>query len=240
MFFAKAPQSQTMNQTIKLSLRLSAAAEMVREGSVVADVGTDHAYLPIYLCQTGRAVRAVASDVNEGPIARARENIAARGLSDRIDTLLCDGLCGIEPYRPTDILILGMGGELIVRILSDAPFVRDRSVRLILQPMTHPEAVRAYLCQNGYAIVEERLIDEEKIYQILCAEYTGAQEEYTPLELLVGRQNLARRDECAQKVCERFRAVFTERLRGKRSVGGDTSVEERMLDEIAKWEENRR
>ena len=75
-----------MNEQQKLSKRLSAAADMVRAGAVVADVGTDHAYVPIALCLSGRAVRAVASDINEGPLARARENIAARGLSARIDT----------------------------------------------------------------------------------------------------------------------------------------------------------
>ncbi len=226
-----------MKETPKLSLRLASAAEMVRAGAVVADVGTDHAYLPIYLCATGCAARAVASDVNEGPIARARENICAWGLSDRIDTLLCDGLCGIEPYAPTDILILGMGGELIVRILSEAPFLKDGSRRLILQPMTHPEAVRAYLGSEGYTIVDERLIKEEKIYQIICAEYTGAREEYSALEALVGKKNLAGRTAVTCELVARWRAVFAERMRGKRQVGADVSEEERVLAEITQWEE---
>ena len=183
-----------MNEQPKLSKRLSAAADMVRAGAVVADVGTDHAYVPIALCLSGRAVRAVASDINEGPLARARENIAVRGLSARIDTVLCDGLSAIEAYHPTDVLILGMGGELIARIVADAPFLRASGIRLILQPMTHPEAVRASLCEMGFAIVEERLVLEEKIYQIFCAEYTGVHEEYSTLELLVGKQNLQRGD----------------------------------------------
>lgn len=232
------PQNQLMNEKPKLSGRLGAAAAFVREGAVVADVGTDHAYLPITLCLSGRATRAVASDVNEGPIARARENIRAWGLEDRIETRLADGLCGLADARPTDILILGMGGELIARILSDAPFVRDGAIRLVLQPMTHPEVVRAYLAQNGFTIVEERLIKEEKIYQILCAEYTGVCEEYTPLERLVGKQNLARRDALTHELCDRWRAVFLARLRGKRTVGGDTSEEERILAEIQSWEDN--
>lgn len=226
-----------MKETPKLSLRLQCAADMVRAGAVVADVGTDHAHLPIYLCATGRATRAVASDINAGPIARARENIATYGLSDRIDTLLCDGLCGIAPYAPTDILILGMGGELIVRILSDAPFLKEGKHRLILQPMTHPEAVRAYLGREGYTVVDERLIKEEKIYQIICAEYTGACEEYTELCALVGKKNLAVRDDVTRELCARWRSVFEERKRGKQSVGADVSDEERILAEIATWEE---
>ncbi len=235
---AETPQNQAMNEQRKLSQRLQCAADMVRAGAVVADVGTDHAYVPIALCLSGRATRAVASDINRGPLERARENIRVWGLEDRIDTLLCDGLSHIEPYRPTDVLILGMGGELIARILADAPFVRDAAIRLILQPMTHPEAVRAYLAQNGFTIVEERLIKEEKIYQIFCAEYTGEREEYTPLERLVGKQNLARRDATTHELCDRWRAVFLTRLQGKRTVGGDTSEEEQILAEIQSWEDN--
>ena len=227
-----------MNEQQKLSLRLSAAAEMVRAGAVVADVGTDHAYVPIALCLSGRAERAVASDIHEGPITRARENIAARGLSDRIDTILCDGLSAIEKYHPTDILILGMGGELIARILTDAPFIKCRSLRLILQPMTHPEVVRQTLCKLGFTIVEERLVLEEKIYQIFCAEYTGEHEEYSTLELLVGKQNLQRGDALTRALCDRWRSVFDTRLRGKRSVGGDVTDEERILTEIQTWEDN--
>ena len=227
-----------MNEQPKLSKRLTAAADMVRAGAVVADVGTDHAYVPIALCLSGRATRAVASDINEGPLARARENITVRGLSDRIDTVLCDGLSAIEPYHPTDVLILGMGGELIARIVADAPFLRVSGIRLILQPMTHPEAVRAALCEMGFAIVEETLVFEEKIYQIFCAEYTGEHEEYSTLELLVGKQNLQRGDALTRALCDRWRSVFGTRLSGKRSVGGDTTDEESILAEIQCWEDN--
>jgi tRNA (adenine22-N1)-methyltransferase len=226
-----------MSITQKLSQRLLAAASLVREGAVVADVGTDHAYLPIALCLSGRAVRAVASDVNEGPIARARSHVEEYGLCDRIATLRCDGLCGIEPYAPTDVLILGMGGDLIVRILSEARWLKDPSRRLILQPMTHPEAVRAFLAEQGFAIVEERLVKEGKIYQILSAEYVGVTEEYSALELLCGKQNLARRDGVTHELCARWRSVFEERLRGKRTAGEDTSDEEQILAEITRWEE---
>ena len=155
---------------IKLSRRLRAAADFVREGAVAADVGTDHAYLPIALCRAGRIRSAIASDVNEGPIMRAREHIAAFGLQEQITTLLCDGLSALEPYAPTDILVLGMGGELIVHILAGAPWLCREGIRLILQPMTHPEAVRRYLADGGFAIVEECLVEEGKIYQIIVAE----------------------------------------------------------------------
>ena len=157
------PIRTIMTSLPKISKRLQCAAELTRHGAILADVGTDHAYLPIYLCLAHKVARAIASDVNEGPLLRAREHIAAWGLQDQIDTVLCDGLEEIAPFAPTDILILGMGGELITDILTRAPFTKQPSVRLILQPMTHPEVLRRFLCENGYEIVEERLVREEKI-----------------------------------------------------------------------------
>lgn len=219
-------------QIPKLSRRLSAAADFVRQDAIVADVGTDHAYLPIALCLNGRVERAVASDVHEGPIARARENVRAYGLCDRIDTLLADGLCGIEMYAPTDILILGMGGELITHILECAPWTKQEGLRLVLQPMTHPEALRRFLWENGYRIEDETLVLEDKIYQILCAAYTGEREDFTALELLVGKENLRRRDGLTLALCARWQKVFGTRAEGKRSVGESTAEDEKILGEL--------
>lgn len=154
--------------------RLRTAAELVRQGAVFADIGTDHAYLPVFLCETERIVRAVAADIGEGPLAVAREHISARGLSHRIRTHLADGLTGLENEGLTDIAICGMGGELIVQILSAAPFIRDEGIRLILQPMTHAADLRYYLAREGFAITEERLARAAgKYYFCFAASFTG-------------------------------------------------------------------
>ena len=213
----------------KLSKRLRAAAELVRDGAYIADIGTDHAYLPVALCLEGRARGAVASDINEGPISHAREHINKYGLSGKIDAILADGLCAAEPYAPDDILILGMGGELIADILSRVEFIKNEKIRLILQPMTHAEAVRAFLCENGYAIVDEVLVRDDKIYQIICAEYTGETESYTDVELLLGRKNIERGGELFFETVERFKGVFSQRMQGKKKAMEDTSEEEKML-----------
>ena len=109
-----------MNNTLKLSPRLSAAASFVREGSFIADVGTDHAYLPIALVKEGRAKGAVASDINEGPYLCATKNVHEHSLAEKISTVHCPGLSGIDKFSPTDILICGMR----TRRLSRAKFKR--------------------------------------------------------------------------------------------------------------------
>ena len=184
---------------IKLTPRLMTAVPFIRTGRLTADIGTDHAYLPIYLCQTGRLTPvtagngellcAIAADINQGPVDRADEHIAAALLSERIRTVRTDGLTGLEVYDPDDVIIFGMGGELIASILAAAPWVRREGKRLILQPMTHAEKLRAYLLSAGYAITAETLSREgDRIYQTICAEPTDEPAtERSAAELAVGQ-----------------------------------------------------
>ena len=172
-----------------LEPRLFSAVSYVRLGASIADIGTDHAYLPIYLLREGIASGALACDIGAGPISCACENISAAGLSDRISTLQTDGLHGVERFSPDHILIFGMGGELIVKILSEAPWVCDPAIRLILQPMSRAEVVRKYLWENGFRIVGETLSQEDdRIYQTLCAEWCGKTEPFDPIDCLVGKR----------------------------------------------------
>lgn len=219
-------------QTLKLSKRLSAAADLVRENSFVADVGTDHAYLPLWLLLEGRIRGGVVSDINEGPLRRAVAHIRQYGCEGRLSTLLCDGLSALEAYAPEDIFILGMGGELIARILSDAPFTKKEGIRLILQPMTHPELLRAFLLKNGYEIVEEVLVKEEKIYQILVTEYTGNASEDDALSLLFGRINLTRGGALMEELLRRWEGILLRRLAGKQGAGESAREEEDLLSDI--------
>lgn len=224
----------------KLSKRLRRAADLVREGSFVADVGTDHAYLPIVLLAEGNIRGGVVSDINQGPIRRAQANIQACGMENRLTPVLCDGLSALAPYAPEDILILGMGGELIASILAASPWVKEGGRRLILQPMTHPEVLRRFLSEEGYSIEEETLVKEEKIYQILRATYTGERASYTETELLVGRQNLLRMDDLTVELLNHWTAVLAKRVEGKRAAGADTSQEDKLLQEIGEWNHDRK
>ena len=214
-----------------LTPRLRAVAELVREGAFVADVGTDHAYLPIALVKEGRAIGAVASDINEGPYLCATKNVHEHSLEDKISTVHCPGLSGIDKFSPTDILICGMGGELIASIIDDAPFVRNKNIRLVLQPMTHSEILRKYLLGNGFEIVVERIVKEDKLYQIICAEYTGNKnEKYTDTELLVGKINIKTGGELLLLLVSHHLAIFEKIRKAKLSANADASAEEKLIE----------
>ena len=219
-------------EKIKLDKRLSAAASFCRQGSFIADVGTDHAYLPLWLWERGMIRGGVVSDVNEGPITRAKMHINERGASKALSSELCDGLSSLEGYAPEDIFILGMGGELIARIIDGGRWTRKEGVRLILQPMTHADAVRRYLISNGYEIIDEALVKEDKIYQIIVAEYSGIISEYDEFELAFGRMNIERRSEIFVEFLVRMKDVMEKRMEGKRLAGADCDLEIEFLRRI--------
>ena len=212
-----------------LGARLSSAIPYVTRGGSVADVGTDHAYLPIHLVREGIVSRAVACDINEGPIESARAHIAAAGLSDRIATLRTDGLCGVEPFAPNDILVFGMGGELIARILSEAPWIRNGAIQLILQPMSRASVLRRWLCENGFSILGETLSYEEKYYQTVAARYTGEKTAWSDAEYAVGRLNIQTRPPLFEGFLRHEIAVLNKILAGKaRSEDADAGAERQL------------
>ena len=213
--------------------RLLSALLYLRRGDRVIDVGTDHAYLPICLIAGGIASSVLACDVNEGPIERARENIREAGLTDRIDVMQTDGLAGTAFFKPDSILIFGMGGELIVRIISQAPWIKDPSLRLILQPMSRASVLRAWLNENGFTIVGETLTKEDRIYQTVCAEWSGKSEPYTASELLIGKMRFHRQSPLSEPFLEEKIRVQSAIVAGKkRSSGVDPADDEQLLAEL--------
>ena len=216
----------------KISKRLLAAASLAKEGTRIADVGTDHAYLPIYLYATGRVSGGVVSDINRGPVERARANLCDYAAQSAFVALQTDGLSGIEKYAPEDIFILGMGGELIARIINDAPWVRREGVRLILQPMTHPELLREYLSREGFKISRELLVSEDKIYHIICAEYSGERTKLDNFEALFGKGNLSEPSEELYALLRRTRDIYSQRIAGKMLSGADSDYENEIIAKI--------
>ncbi len=219
-----------MQSKIMLSKRLGSAVPYVRQGARVVDVGTDHAYLPIHLVEAGIAQAALAADINRGPIECARANIAEVGLADRIDTLQTDGLHGVEAFVPDHVIVFGMGGELIERILAEAEWIKTPSVRLILQPMSRAATLRAWLIENGFAITGETLTyEDKKYYQTLAAEWCGDRIVYSEVELEVGRLNIERRPPIFEDFVRHEISVLDRVIAGKNQARAVDIAEEIMM-----------
>lgn len=155
---------------VRLSKRLTALAELVTEGKRLADIGTDHGYIPIDLCLKGRIPSAIAMDVNAGPLERAREHILEYGLALQIETRLSDGLQKLEPGEADTILIAGMGGGLVIKILTEGKRSMTGTEELILQPQSEIPKVRQYLREQGFTIVDEDMVEEDgKFYPMMKA-----------------------------------------------------------------------
>ncbi len=151
--------------SIRLSPRLQRIADYIPAGSRVIDVGTDHAYIPIWLLQTGRADHAVAADIRSGPLGRAAADAEKYEVSDRLQLLLTNGLSGVAPDSVDTVIIAGMGGETILGILEASPWALEK--RLILQPQTKPELLRAWLGERGCRVSDASLVyDTGRIYLV--------------------------------------------------------------------------
>jgi len=170
-----------------LGARLTAASSYVRENSVLADIGCDHALLPVYLALQGRIRLAYACDVAQKPLEKAKEAIMQYGVAGRVVPLLTNGLKGLEDKGITDITVCGMGGELAAEILKRADFVKNPSVRLIFQPMRRSFVLREYLLLSGFNIISESLCEEDgRVYECFCAHWSGKKQPYEEYELWLG------------------------------------------------------
>ncbi len=223
-------QTPLFVQIMHLDKRLTACADLVY-GRTVADIGTDHAYIPIALVESGRCGRAFASDIHHGPVERARRNVAEHGLSEKITVLCVPGLQSTEFADCDDIVIAGMGGEMIASILKEG---RDRiraNARLILQPMTKPERLRAYLWEHGYRTTDERAVYEgERIYQVFAAEQTGRNTPYTRAEALIGKRQEG--DSAYAALVQKTIRTLTARTDAKQGAGRDAADERELIAQL--------
>ena len=175
-----------MNIDTKITPRLKMVADLTPKCTLVADVGTDHGYLPIYLVNKGICEKAIAADINEGPLSAARKNIALTRVKDKIDTVLSDGLKNID--HADCVTICGMGGELIASILEHR---KEGMTRFVLQPQRSYDVLRCFLAKNGFEIKKEALSKEgDKMYCAFYAEYTGEKVIITQREALLGKGEL--------------------------------------------------
>lgn len=220
-----------MTKLPKLSERLMTALPYISGGEVVADIGTDHAYLPIYLILTGKASFTYACDINKGPCQKAIENARAYGVSDKVSVSRRDGITGLCDKGIDKFIIFGMGGELISQILSGENI--SDGVRFILNPMTKQEKLRSYLTENGFEILDENVVySDSKYYQIIYAEKNGKCEKLSPAEQKFGRINIKKRSRVFIEYAKKTRGELTLAKRMRDAAGAEKPDDDRLLFEL--------
>ena len=215
----------------KLSKRLEMVASYVPTGAIVADIGSDHAYLPCYLVHKGIASKAVAGEVVKGPYESAVRQVRTEGLTEQITVRMADGLAAVEKEDAVDtVTIAGMGGPLIVSILEKHPQALETVTRLILQPNIHAKAIREWALQHEWAILEEVILEEDdKVYEILVLQ-RGAMT-LTEVETLLGPKLIAQKSDVFTKKWTREIANW-ERVIGAIEKAGATAENEAKRKEL--------
>ena len=192
---------------MELSKRLQAVADLVSNGLIVADIGTDHGYIPIYLVKTKGAPYAYAMDVNHGPLIRARDHIAEYGLDTFIETRLSDGVREVRPGECECVVIAGMGGALTIKIMEEGKEIFKGLKEFVLQPQSELHKVREYLCQNEYCIVDENMVlDDGKFYPMFRV-VNRQSVEYDVIELRYGKLLLEQKNVVLKAFLEKEKSV---------------------------------
>ena len=209
------------HKMLQLQPRLQLLADLVPRGARLADIGTDHGYLPVYLLQRGHIASAIAADVGHEPLQHAVRTAEEYGVKG-IDFRLCDGLCGIAAHEADTVVIAGMGGETIIHILSAVEWPRQPGrCTLLLQPMTKAGELRRWLADNGFCFTAERLVwDKDFLYPVMIV--TGGQQgEVSDLQLEYGiclQDDPLYDDFLAQQIARLRRAADGKRKSDKEDV----------------------
>lgn len=214
---------------MQLSDRLSKIVSMVTKGLRVADVGTDHGYVPIALVRENISSKVIAMDVNKGPLLKAESNVKDAGLSEYIDLRLGDGLEALKPDEADCVVIAGMGGLLMQRILTDGEEVVNNLQEMVLSPQSDIHVIRRFIENHGFMIKEEAmLIEDGKFYTIIKA-VKGSTDTYSDIELKFGRYLLMTKDEVLFSYLNKEKKLLTgilDNLKGKETASSINRVEE--------------
>ncbi len=174
--------------SVNLTPRLSAVASLVKGGGVIADIGTDHGYLPIALVKEGKVSGAIASDINKGPLENARKSVEEEALSHKITLRLSDGLRQFKEDEADEIIFAGMGGTLIAEKLRETIWIKNKNLHFIFQPQSRAEDLRRFLYENGFEIINEVATHEgRRFYIAFDAVFTGAKADFTEGECFIGK-----------------------------------------------------
>lgn len=228
---------------LDISLRLKTIASMVEKCEVLVDVGTDHAYIPIYLVKKGICSKAIASDINKGPVEKAKFNIKLEGLKSKIECRLGSGLSTVVKNEVDVAVIAGMGGNLIRDIILQDEEVFKNMEYAILQPVQNPEVLREFIYKRGYEILDEELcIEEGKYYQILKVKFNKEPKNVDSIYYEVGEKLLEKKHplvkEFLQHLLNKYNKIYysikeeTE-LANKRKQ--EVEIKIKKLEELISW-----
>lgn len=221
---------------MKLDSRLSAVAGLVRKNSILADIGTDHAYLPVFLIENNVINSAIASDIGKGPLDNARKTVEKYGLTDKIQLRLSDGLKNFQPDEVNEISVAGMGGLLISEFIENTKWLKNDDIHLILQPMTHVEELRKCLFDNGFVIDNEVVAkDGDKLYIVLSAYYYSDKTAYTEMDLIVGRLSY-NEDELSKEYLNKIFNKYSKKLTALKKAHKECADLEKIVGELSKWQ----
>lgn len=173
---------------VNLTPRLSAAASLVRGGGIIADIGTDHGYLPVYLIQSGRVKGAIAADIGKMPLQNAAKTIENYDLDNVISLRLSDGLREFSEGDADEYVFAGMGGTLIAEKLAETPWIKNSNLHFVFQPQSRAEDLRKFLFENGFSINNELAVHEgRRVYITFDATYTGEIKPFTDADCFIGK-----------------------------------------------------
>ncbi len=221
---------------MKLDNRLMAVANLVRENSVLADIGTDHAYLPVYLVENRIIQKAIAADLRVGPLENAKDAVVSYGYGDKIELRLSDGLDNFAKNEVNEISVAGMGGLLISEFIERTPWLKNEDIHLILQPMTHEEELRKALFDNGFVMDKEVVAkDGNKLYIIFSAYYYGDATAYTELDLIVGKLPY-NNDDLSKEYLNKLYDKYNKKLVALKNADKECTDLEKMVGELKKWQ----
>lgn len=223
---------------MKIDARLAECAKKAKKGGFACDVGTDHAYLPVYLISEGISERAIACDLNKGPLEFAAQTVLKYQLQDKITLIQSDGLDNVPPDGITDVIFAGMGAELICRLISKAEWLKN-GVNLILQPMTRIPTLRRWLYKNGYEITSETAVESEGFcYTVISAGYCGKALEIDETFAHVGKLDFTKEPEqlFGKKLAERLMTEAEGMLRSNpdSQKGKEIKSLAKEIDKLAK------
>ena len=225
---------------MKLTDRLLKIASLVTKGKKIADIGTDHGYIPVHLLNEGNIDFAILADVNKGPLENARKEVRHNNLIDKVDLRLGSGIEVLKKGEVDEVIIAGMGGILISELLEANIEVAQSTEKFILQPMQAQKELRKYLLNNGYEILDEVLVREDfRIYEIIVAKYTGKNTNVEDeIFYEVGNKLIENKDELLNEFIDKRIHTYTSilnKLEGKSGKGIDEKIEESRLN-ISKLE----